>query len=152
MLAELRPHLTLRSMLEQAGGPVTGFMQTLKRSRISVSDAVPYIAEFFKPLPKGSNPYKTYADRLDECHDDPEMTARITGRQSTELAKDVVLIRTLKTAETVLDHIVTHGGRVPNVDEFFRIIDRLTKKLKSIAPNKQPKKPSSPGDMWSKDT
>lgn len=150
MLAELRPYLALPSTLEQASGPVTGFMQTLKQSRISVSDAADYIAAFFKPLARGSNPYKTYEARLEEFHEDPELKSRITGRQSTELAKDVVLLRTLKTAETVLEHILTHGERVPNVDEFFRILDRLTKKLKSIAPNKQPNSCIVPSDMWRK--
>jgi len=62
----------------------------------------------------------------------------------------VVLLRTLKTAETVLDHILTHADRVPNVDEFFRIMDRITRKLKSIAPNKQQQEVRVPADMWSK--
>lgn len=150
MLAELKPHLDSGSMLDHAAGPVTGFMQTLKQSKIAAADAVPYIAEFFRPVPKGSNPHKVQADRLEEFHEDPELKSRLTGRQSTELPKDVVLLRTLKTAETVLDHILTHGERVPNVDEFFRLIDRLTKKLKTIAPNKRPNSARVPSDMWSK--
>lgn len=150
MLGELRPYLSDSAAMDHATGPVTGFMQTLKQSRMAAADAVPYIDSFFGSLPKGSNPYKVYSDRLESFHADPELTARLTGRQSTELPKDVVLLRTLKTAETVLDHILTHGDRVPNVDEFFRLIDRLTKKLKSIAPNKQPNNARVPADMWSK--
>lgn len=150
MLAELRPHIQENTTLEQASLPVVGFMQTLKKSRMSTDDAAPYITGFFAALPKSSNPHKVLSDRLEELHDDPEIKARITGRQCTELPKDVVLLRTLKTAETVMDHILTHGEQVANVDEFFRLIDRLTKKLKSIAPNKQPQAVRVPADMWSK--
>lgn len=149
MLSELRPHLDGSSTLEQATVPVVGFLQTLKQSRISVTDAGPYIAAFFSPLPKSSNPFRTYSDRLDELHDDPEIKSRLTGRQSAELPKDVVLLRTLRTAETVLDNLVTHGERVTNVDEFFHIVERLTKKLKSIAPNKKPQTARVPADLWS---
>ena len=150
MLCELRPYIHGQNVLEQATDPVVGFLQTLKKSRISVADSVPYIGQFFSPLPKSSNPFKTYAARLEEIHEDPEIRSRITGRQSTELPKDVVLLRTLKTAETVVDNILTHGEKVPNVDEFFRIIERLTRKLKTIAPNKLPQSVRVPADMWSK--
>lgn len=148
MLAELRPHIEGRATLEQATEPVVGFLHTLKRSRIAVADAVQYIETFFSPLPSKANPYATYSDRLEELHDDPEIKSRLTGRQCTELPKDVVLLRTLKTAATVLDSILTHGERVNNIDEFFRIVDRLTGQLKSIAPNKKPTTARVPADMW----
>jgi hypothetical protein len=150
MLAELRPHLQTQTAIDQASLPVIGFLQTLKQSRMSVTDAAPYIAGFFASLPKSANPHKVYSERLEDMHADPEIKSRITGRQITELPKDVVLLRTLKTAETVLDHILTHADRVPNVDEFFRIMDRITRKLKSIAPNKPQQEVRVPADMWSK--
>lgn len=150
MLAELRPHVQTRNVLEQATHPVVGFLQTLKQSRMSASDAAPYIAEFFGSLPKSANPHKVYTERLEALHEDPEMKARITGRQSVELARDVVLLKTLKAADTVLDQIVTHGDRVHNIDEFFRLADRILKSLKSIAPNQQPQTARVPADMWSK--
>jgi hypothetical protein len=150
MLAELRPYLQGSNIIEQATDPVIGFMQTLKQSRISSTDAVPYIQSFFATSPKSSNPFKVYSERLQDLHEDPEIASRLTGRQCSELPKDVVLLRNLKAAETVLDNILTHGERVPNVDEFFRMIDRLEKKLKSIAPNKLPQSVRVPADMWSK--
>jgi hypothetical protein len=149
MLAELRPFIEKGTVLEQASQPVTGFLQTLKQSRMSATDATPYIESFFGSLPKSANPHKVYADRLEELHEDPEIRSRITGRQCAELPKDVVLLRTLKTAETVIDHILTHGERVPNVDEFFRLLNRLEAKLKSIAPNKAAQTVRVPADMWS---
>lgn len=152
MLAELRPYIQGSSAIEQATEPVVGFMQTLKQSRMSVTDATPYIASFFSGLPKSANPFRVYSDRLEELHDDPEIKSRLTGRQCAELPRDVVLLRSLKAAETVLDNIVTHGERVANVDEFFRIIERLTRQLKSIAPNKKPQTARVPADMWSDKT
>ena len=150
LLVELRPFLQ-GSVLEQAAEPVTGFLNTLKQSKISVADAEPYILEFFDTLPKAGNPFKIYTKRLDKIHEDPEIKSRLTGRQCVALPKDVVLLRELKSAETVLDAILSHGDRVPNVDEFFRIIDRLTRKLRTIAPNKQPQTARVPADMWSAD-
>ena len=132
-LAELRPYLTQREILEQATVPVVGFIQTIKQSRMSANDAVPYISTFFAPFPKTSNPYKVFSARLKGLHEDPEIQSRLTGRQQAELPKDIVLLRTLKSADTVLDRILTRGENVANVDEFFRILDRITRKLKSIS-------------------
>lgn len=149
MLTELHPYIQPSSVLEQASRPVVGFLQTLKQSRISVADAMPFITTFFAPLPKSSNPFKVLSDRLEDVHHDPEMRARITGRQSVELPKDVVFLRTLKTAETVVDHLVTHGERIANIDEFFHLLRRIEDKLRSIAPNKRPESVRVPADMWS---
>ena len=150
MLAEVRQHLHGNTILEKATDPVVGMLNTIKKSRLSVSDAGPYLNEFFGPLPKAANPFRAYEERLNELHADPEIKARMTGRPSPELPKDVVLLRSLKSAETTLNTIITHGDRVPNVDEFFRILDRITRQLKSIAPNKKPKTTTVPSDMWSK--
>lgn len=150
LLSEIRPYVHGSSIVEQATEPVIGFLQTLKKSRISAADATPFIEAFFAPLPKSANPYATFSDRLEEIHEDPEIRTRLTGRQTTELPKDVVLLRTLKTAATVLDEITTHGGRVHNVDEFFRIVARITKQLRAISPNyKQPQEARVPADLWS---
>lgn len=149
MLAELKPHIDSSKAVEQATEPVIGFLNTLKQSRISVADAEPYISSFFEALPKSANPFKLYSERLDEVHEDPEIKSRLTGRPCAALPRDVVLLRTLKTAETVLEAIITHGERVTNVDEFFRLVDRLTRKLKTIAPNKPPQTVRVPADMWS---
>jgi hypothetical protein len=148
MLAELKPYLQ-SGILEQATEPVTGFLNTIKQSRISVADAEPYITAFFEPVPKSANPFKTFVSRLNQVHEDPEIKSRMTGRQVAALPRDVVLLRELKSADTVLDAILTHGDRVSNVDEFFRIIDRITQKLRKLAPNKQPVTARVPADLWS---
>ena len=149
MLSELRPYIQGSGVIDKASEPVVGFLNTLRQSRISVADAAPYIADFFAPIPQSANPFREYSTRLNDVHDDPEIRSRLTGRKSTELPKDVVLLKTLKAAETVVEGILAHGERVPNVDEFFRILDRITKQLKSIAPNKQPQQVRVPADMWS---
>lgn len=149
MLTELKSSLHETNVLEQASVPVVGFLQTLKQSRLSVSDAEPFISHFFASVAKTANPYKVYSARLEDIHSDPEIRARITGRQSGEMPKDVVLLRTLRTAETVVDHLAMHGERVPNVDEFFHLLGRIESKLKLIAPNKKPETARVPADMWS---
>lgn len=150
MLAVLDPYLQENNSLEQAAQPVTGLLHTLKKSRISAADAESYLSQFFKPLPRGSNPHKVLAERLQEIHDDPEMIARITGRQTAALPRDVVLLRELKSADTTLDGCLLAGDRIPNVDEFFRLVDRIKDKLRKLAPNKQPTTARVPADMWSR--
>lgn len=150
VLTELKPYLDANQALEQAALPITGFIQTLKQAKLSAEDSIQFIQDFFSPLPKGSNPYKVFTSRLELLHEDPEITARTTGRQYAELPKDVVLLRALKSAETVVNQILSHGDQVPNVDEYFRIIERITRQLKSIAPNQKQQSARVPADMWSK--
>lgn len=150
MLATLEPFLQESGALEQSSQPVTGFLHTLKKSRMSAADAEPYLAQFFKPLPRGGNPFKVFTDRLREIQEDPEVAARITGRQLPAIPRDVVLLRELKSADTTLDACLLAGDRIPNVDEFFRLIDRIKEKLRKFSPNKQPVTARVPADMWSK--
>lgn len=148
MLAVLKPHLQ-GGLLEHAIDPIIGFLNTLKQSRLSVGDAEPYIKLFFEPISKSGNPFKIFASRLCQIHEDPEIRARLTGRQTSHLQRDVVLLRELKSADTVLSEIMANGGRLSNVDEFFRIIDRIKQKIQKLAPNKEPRSARVPADMWS---
>jgi len=137
MLVELRPYIEGNSVLEQAAVPVVGFMQMLKKSKLAADDARTFIELFFEQLPKSANPYKEYTKRLDALHDDPEIRARITGRQSTELTRDIVLLRAMKSADNILDRIMTHGDTLTNIDEYNRISNSIAKKLKAISINKK---------------
>lgn len=148
MLATLEPYISESGVLENATQPVAGFLNTLKKSRISVADAEPYIEQFFEPLPRSANPFKVFTSRLEEIQDDPEIVARVTGRQVTALPRDVVLLRELKSADTVLDSCLLHGDRLPNVDEFFRLLDRIDQKIRKLAPNRPPQTAKTPADMW----
>jgi len=128
-----------KSQLAKAADPIVGFLSTLKQSQMSASDAEPYVDSFFAPVPKAKNPHNTYRDRLDLVHKDPEIIARTTGRRIGELPKDAVLLRTLKSAETTVDQMLSNGKRVTYVDEYFHIIGRIEKKLKSVAPTRRGK-------------
>ncbi len=152
MLTALRPHLQGTGLLEKAPHPVVGLLHTLRQSRIAVADAVPYVNAFFMAFPKAGNPHRILSDRLKDIHEDPEMRARLTGRPCAALQRDVLLLRSLKTADTFVDAILTHGERVVNVDEMFRILERIERKLKSIAPNKAAQVARVPADMWSDKT
>lgn len=149
MLSVVRQHMRESAVIEKASGPVAGFLNTLKQAKMSASDAEEYVTRFFAPVHKAANLHKTLTERLEDIHEDAEIRTRITGRQSTETPKDVVLLKTLKSADTVLDGILAHGEKVANVDEFFRIIDRITKKLRTLAPNKKAESARVPADMWS---
>jgi hypothetical protein len=132
MLLEFDKYSLFVDAIKKAPVPVVGFLQTLKKSKISVADAVPYISTFFSGFPKSEKLHTVYSERLNAVHDDPEMQVRLTGRQGAEMPKDVVLLKNLKAAETTLDHIMTHGDTVLNVDEYFQIINRITRKLKEL--------------------
>jgi hypothetical protein len=150
MLCLLADKLPPSGLLEKATQPTTGFLQTLQLSKLSAKDAEPYIAAFFAPLHKGANPHKTYDGRLDSMHEDPEIQARTTGRQRAEVPKDILLLKALKTADTVADQVLSQGQRLKNADEYFRLLDRITKKLAKIAPNRRKTSARVPADMWSK--
>jgi hypothetical protein len=132
ILVELKPYIESGSLLESAKDPLINFMKGIKQARLSASDSIDYIASFFQPLPKNSNPYKTYVERVELFQADPEIHARITGRRTTELPKDIVLLRALKTAETVADQLIAHGEKIKNVDEFYRIMNNISRKLKAF--------------------
>ncbi len=148
MLSELAPHLQ-GDVLAQAIEPVTGFLHTLKQSRMSAADAGPYISTFFERVPKADSVFKTLSARLELMHGDAEIKSRLTGRQSVAITRDVVLLKELKGAVTVLDEILAHGDRVVNVDEFFRLIDRIKEKLMKLSSHKPPQTARVPADLWS---
>lgn len=150
ILCSIADRLPVGGLLDKATQPVTGFLQTLKQSQLAAKDAEPFIESFFAPLHKGANPHKTYTDRLEAIHEDPEVSARITGRKHVEIPKDLVLLRTLRTAETVADQVLSHGQRLINADEYFQILGRISRKLQSISPNQPKESVRVPADMWSK--
>ncbi len=115
-------------LMMRAPSPIAGFLNTLKQAKLSAEDAAPYIEDFFEPV-RIANVHEALAARLRELHEDPEVRARVTGRQRMSLSRDVVLRRELKSAESVLDSILANGENVPNVDELYQIVERMKKKL-----------------------
>jgi hypothetical protein len=150
VLAALAPKLASNDYIEKAGEPIMGFLQTIKQAKLSAIDAAVHIGTFFANLPKGSSPYRTYKQRLEAIQTDPEIVARVTGRRCGELPRDAVLLRTLRSADTTIDQILRSGHRVPNIDEFFRLLAKIEDKLRSIAPNKTKESSRVPSDMWNK--
>ena len=136
--------------LEQAKEPVVAFLHTIKKAKLSCQASEPFIEDFFTPGRRGVNKFEQYQERLTELHADPEIHARLTGRQKMDCPKDVTLLKELKAANTTMDDILTTGHHVNNVDEFFRLLEKLRTKLQSIAPNPEARKARVPADMWSK--
>jgi len=123
MLRELGPFLP--DNIGPAKEPIVGFLNTLSQARLSAPDAKPFISEFFRPVSKASKAHTIYSQRLKAVHSDPEIEARRHGRASREIPKDVVLLRTLKTALTVAKDLVATGERVQNVEEFLHLLDTV---------------------------
>jgi len=123
MLRELGPFLP--DNIGPAKEPIVGFLNTLSQARLSAPDAKPFISEFFRPVSKASKAHTIYSQRLKAVHSDPEIEARRHGRASGEIPKDVVLLRTLKTALTVAKDLVATGERVQNVEEFLHLLDTV---------------------------
>jgi hypothetical protein len=136
--------------LTAAAEPIAEFLNTVKAAKFSANDAEPYVHKFFSPIGKPSKRHEIYAGRLENFNNDPEIQTRILGRRGFAMKRDVVLMRTLKSADTVLDEIIADSDDIPYVDEFFRILKGIDKKLKSVSPNKSAKTARVPADMWSK--
>lgn len=127
MLAVLNDYCT-DAVMSRAPTPVAGFLMTLKQAKLSAEDAEPYIEAFFAPV-HTPNAHNVLTARLQELRADPEISARVTGRQRTRLQRDVALLRELKSAERVLDDMLANGMPIANIDEFFQIVARLRTKL-----------------------
>lgn len=149
MLSELS-HRVGDKTIEQAPDVVAEFLHTLKDSRIAADDAAQYLDQFFAPLPAKVSPHTSLSQRLREMRDDPEIRTRLTGRRGVELAKDVVLLRTLKAASTVLSELKAMGQKVANVDEFFLLVRKIEQQLQDMSPHKKAQAVRVPADLWSK--
>ena len=129
--------------------PIAEFLNTVKAAKFSAIDAEPHIKDFFLTITKPSKRHEIYAGRLNNFQNDPEVQTRILGRKGFVMKRDVVFGRTLKAGETVLDEMIADGDDIPYIDEFFKILKSIDKKLRSIAPNKTAKTSRTPADMWS---
>jgi hypothetical protein len=150
ILSKLSPHLQAGGPLEQAQEPVIAFLHTIKKAKMSCQMSEPFIEEFFTPVKQRSNSHEQFRERLKELHGDPEIHARLTGRRKIDCPKDVTLLKELKAANTTLDDILTTGHAVNNVDEFFRLLEKIRSKLQSVSRNPEGQKARVPADMWSK--
>jgi hypothetical protein len=149
MLSVLSPHIPVSGPLEKATQHVVGMLRAIKTSQLSATDAEPYVAEFFRPLLRGEKTFCAYATRLEEFKDDPEIAVRLNGRGKTELPKSIALLKSLKSAETIMHQLLTSSEMIRNPDEYFRILSRVRDSLMSMSPNKQKKTAPTPADMWS---
>jgi hypothetical protein len=138
------------SQLEATSEPIASFLTTIKSAKFSAKDAESYVAEFFAPITKTAKQFATYSTRLEDFQSQPEVQTRLTGRRGNAMRRDVVLLRTLKSAETTLDELILEQGDVPYVDEFFRIMKSINEKLKTVAPNPTATSARVPADMWAK--
>jgi len=129
--------------------PVVAMLNIIKQAKLSAVDAVPYVNDFFERIAKPSKRFEIYADRLAEVKREPEIVARIKGRKGGTTPNDVQLRRTLKTAITILDHMLVDCSEVVYVDEFYKLIGDIEKRLKKF-PNHSPDAVSVavPADRW----
>lgn len=125
--------------------PFAEFLETIKEGKFSAADAEPFIREFFAPATKPS--HDLYKERLESILENPEVETRIKGRRGYSMPVDVRLRRALKTVETVVGELTEEPVYV---DEFFRLLHAIEKKLKSISCHRQmPDCPRVPADKWS---
>jgi len=130
--------------------PIAQFLHTVKKARLSKSDACPYIQDFFQPIAKASKRHGVYSARLQEFTDQPEIQARIHGRQIAHLSKDVCLRRNLRASVTILEEITETGEQLLNVDEFFQLLRKIEQQIHSLAKhNPKAAMAAVPADMWS---
>lgn len=146
MVETISQHTTQEAITKEPG-VVSEFLNTLKAAQFSAADAEPFVEEFFQPVT--GKPHQAYKERLEEFKNDPEVVTRTLGRRGVTIRQDVNLLRTLKSAATVLDEIVAGGEPLPYVDEFFRLVNTIEEKLHKVAKkHKKPVKTPTPGDMW----
>ncbi len=150
MIEAVWQHLVEES-LGAASEPIVGFLSTIKAAKFSSSDAKPYISEFFQPITKLSKQHEVYVERLAQFKEQPEVQTRLHGRRGIVVRRDVTLQRTLKSAVTVLDEIIAKNDELPYIDEFFRLLKIIDKRLRSVSSNPSGHAARVPADMWGPD-
>ncbi len=132
--------------LRKYAKPVAGFLNVLKDCKFSARDAAPLADEFFAPTAKPS--YKLYQTRLDDIRTMTEVEIRLKGRKGSKLPPDVNLRRALRSVETIIDEL---DAPLVYVDEFFRMVKSIEKKLKALSKHSPaPVAVKSPADKWKK--
>jgi hypothetical protein len=138
---------TTEDELRRAPKPIASFLHAISKGRFSVTDAGPYIEEFFQPVAKPS----VYADRLEEFMATPEVETRLHGRVSPGLSTGVKLRRYLRSAIGILDTAIEEGESLDYVDEFFRLGKQIDERLRTLAPHcKAGDDVRVPADRWAK--
>lgn len=150
MIQVVAKHVSKRE-ISDAPEPTAEFLRIVKAAKFSASDAEPYVRDFFSPVVKARKRYEVLLSRLNDFKHDPEVQIRIHGRRGFGIPADVNLRRAMKTVVTVLEEIEQSGESLLYVDEFFKLLKDIDKKLHSLAKS-HPKAEAVavPADKWIK--
>ena len=119
--------------LKIATEPIAGFCNDLKRGRFTNGDSGEYIDEFFDVNRKNRKALHTQFTRnLERFREDPDIQARLDGRQPKRLTPEVELLRSLKAARTASNKAIASGTSIPYMEEAFQIWNQVDKNLKTI--------------------
>jgi len=148
-MLQLISNATTLDTVRDCPKPIAAFCNMIKRARLSTDDAAPYVDEFFDRVAKPSKRFEVYSSRLATIKSTPEIEIRIKGRKGGHIPKDMQLRRTLRTAITTLDEMLTDCDSVFYVDEFFKLTRDIEKRLHKF-PHKHPEAitVSVPADKW----
>lgn len=132
--------------------PIAEFLNVVKEAKFSAADAEPHVADFFKKTNKkrGVSRHAEYGSRLQEFRSNPEVEARIKGRKSSGIAKDVLLRRAMKATIGILDDMILDGAEVVFMDEFFKLLNETERRLRRLSKSPAPAVSRVPADRWKK--
>lgn len=145
MLHEISSRIT-KAEMRASPHPISKFLNSLKRTKLSASDASLFLDDFFAPVSKQSKSAEVYAKRLKEFESCPEVETRIKGRKGCSLPPDVNLRRTLRAAIGILDEIDVN--ELKYIDEFFGLVNELREKLHKLSSHKKPITARVPADLY----
>jgi hypothetical protein len=126
--------------------PIVRWLRIAKKAKYSASALEAHAEAMFRPTNK-KTAHATYSKRVAVFENDEETQARLKGRKGPAMRKDIVLKRTLQTA---LEQIRKLVDPPINIDEFFRLINKIEGELKALSPKHGDKNPPrTPADKWS---
>lgn len=117
--------------IHKAPQPVVDFLTASQRAKFATSDLEPYLGEFFAPY-AGHNWHDELNSRLANFMAAEEVQVRLHGRKGQPLAHDVHLRRALRSVITVLDGIVENNDSLPYIEEFQKLVNTISRKLKAV--------------------
>lgn len=126
---------SVREDFSSAPVPVAGFLNDIKRMRLSTAEADPYLETFFAVSRSKGSLFDQFNRKLNEFRDDDEVAGRLADpsrRRYQPMSSEGKLLKVLKSALTTATNVLDGGDIVSDMAEYFQVIGQIKKVLTQI--------------------
>lgn len=134
MLRSVGKH-SAREDFSSAPVPIAGFLNDVKRMRLSAAEAEPYLETFFSVSRSKGKLFDQFNRKLTEFRDDDEVAGRLADpsrRRYQPMSSEGKLLKVLKGALTTASNVLDSGDIVCDMAEYFQTVGKIKKVLSQI--------------------